>query len=526
MTAALDLSPAPARRAAGAAVPDRRARPGPDLPARHRRRAGPRRRARAAVDRPADPRRHRPAHVAARGGRAAPGQPPAGGAPAAGPAAAAASGVREQLGNRPFWRVLRDARCSSCRSRCSGSWSRWRRCCWRSRWPASASAGSRATTAGWSARGSSGRAVGIALCALALPATIVSIAALEGVGARAARARAPAAAHARRRGRPGARDAGRAARRPLAEHRLLAAGARDLRRRRRPPGRAARTPAPAARGRRSTTRACAWRRSSTTPSSTPRPSSSPRPRSAAALAIDNERLKAELRARVEELRVSRLRIVEAADDARRRIERDLHDGAQQQLVALALDLRMLKARLGDSGLAAHGRRDRREARGRAGRAARVRARHPSRVPVRARRRRGGRGAGGAGAAERRGEVELDRAPARAGRGRRVLRGRRGADQRRPLRRDAQRDACSVSRRGGEVVVVVTDDGKGGATIEGGTGLRGLIDRLAVLDGRLEVPARPAGHAPGGAHPDRGAARWWPRRRRSRWPCTRARRAAP
>ena len=54
--------------------------------------------------------------------------------------------------------------------------------------------------------------------------------------------------------------------------------------------------------------------------------------SAAALAIDNERLKAELRARVEELRVSRLRIVEAADDARRRIERDLHDGAQQQLV--------------------------------------------------------------------------------------------------------------------------------------------------------------------------------------------------
>ena len=68
--------------------------------------------------------------------------------------------------------------------------------------------------------------------------------------------------------------------------------------------------------------------------------------SAAALAIDNERLKAELRARVEELRVSRLRIVEAADDARRRIERDLHDGAQQQLVSLALDLRMLKARLG------------------------------------------------------------------------------------------------------------------------------------------------------------------------------------
>ena len=40
--------------------------------------------------------------------------------------------------------------------------------------------------------------------------------------------------------------------------------------------------------------------------------------------------------------------------------------------------------------------------------------------------------------------------------------------------------------GGEVVVVVTDDGIGGATVDGGTGLRGLIDRLAVLDGRLTL----------------------------------------
>ena len=50
---------------------------------------------------------------------------------------------------------------------------------------------------------------------------------------------------------------------------------------------------------------------------------------------------------MQELRRSRLRIVEAADDARRRLERDLHDGAQQQLVSLALDLRLLRARLGD-----------------------------------------------------------------------------------------------------------------------------------------------------------------------------------
>jgi signal transduction histidine kinase len=48
----------------------------------------------------------------------------------------------------------------------------------------------------------------------------------------------------------------------------------------------------------------------------------------------------------------------------------------------------------------------------------------------------------------------------------------------------------VTRRGGEVEVVVSDNGIGGATIEGGTGLRGLTDRLAVLDGRLELFSPP------------------------------------
>jgi signal transduction histidine kinase len=67
---------------------------------------------------------------------------------------------------------------------------------------------------------------------------------------------------------------------------------------------------------------------------------------AASLALDNERLKADLRARVEELRASRVRIVEASNVARRKLERDLHDGAQQQLVALAIDLKLLRARLG------------------------------------------------------------------------------------------------------------------------------------------------------------------------------------
>jgi signal transduction histidine kinase len=67
----------------------------------------------------------------------------------------------------------------------------------------------------------------------------------------------------------------------------------------------------------------------------------------AVLALENERLKADLRARIEDLRASRARIVEAGWEARRRIERDLHDGAQQQLVTLSLELGFLRNRVAD-----------------------------------------------------------------------------------------------------------------------------------------------------------------------------------
>jgi signal transduction histidine kinase len=66
---------------------------------------------------------------------------------------------------------------------------------------------------------------------------------------------------------------------------------------------------------------------------------------AARLALENERLQAEVRARLVELRRSRARIVDAGDVERRRLERDLHDGAQQRLAALALSLRLLRSRL-------------------------------------------------------------------------------------------------------------------------------------------------------------------------------------
>jgi signal transduction histidine kinase len=68
--------------------------------------------------------------------------------------------------------------------------------------------------------------------------------------------------------------------------------------------------------------------------------------SAARLALENERLHAEVRAQLEDLRASRARIIEAGDAERRRLERDLHDGAQQRLVGLSLGLRLLRGHLG------------------------------------------------------------------------------------------------------------------------------------------------------------------------------------
>lgn len=75
---------------------------------------------------------------------------------------------------------------------------------------------------------------------------------------------------------------------------------------------------------------------------------------AARLALENERLQAQLLAQLEEVRASRIRIVEAGDQARRRLERDLHDGAQQRLLALSLAVeraRSLSANFGSSALA-------------------------------------------------------------------------------------------------------------------------------------------------------------------------------
>jgi signal transduction histidine kinase len=69
--------------------------------------------------------------------------------------------------------------------------------------------------------------------------------------------------------------------------------------------------------------------------------------SAMRLAVENERLQGEVEAQLGEVRESRARIVAAGDAERKRVERDLHDGAQQRLVSLTLALRLANLKLGD-----------------------------------------------------------------------------------------------------------------------------------------------------------------------------------
>ena len=98
---------------------------------------------------------------------------------------------------------------------------------------------------------------------------------------------------------------------------------------------------------RSPTRAGASARSSTTPRWASDPELMRAAAGAAGLALENDRLEVELRARLQALRASRTRIVEAGDAERRRLGRDLHDGAQQRLVALLLDLQLARERWDD-----------------------------------------------------------------------------------------------------------------------------------------------------------------------------------
>jgi len=206
---------------------------------------------------------------------------------------------------------------------------------------------------------------------------------------------------------------------------------------------------------------------------------------AAALALDNERLKADLRARLEDLRISRARIVEAADTARRRLERDLHDGAQQQLVSLALDLRLLRARLkGSDAVALVDELSEKLNVALAELRELARGIHPAILTDR------GLGPAVQGLADRvplpvEVDVELPERPSPPIEAAAYF---VTAEALTNVARYARAREASVQirRNGEDVVVVVSDDGVGGADIEAGTGLRGLQDRLAALDGRLSI----------------------------------------
>ena len=208
---------------------------------------------------------------------------------------------------------------------------------------------------------------------------------------------------------------------------------------------------------------------------------------AAAVALENERLDAELAARVEELEASRARIVNVALEERRRLERDLHDGAQQRLVTLRLQLRLARDQVGKNPDAAakmiDGAAEELDA---ALEELRELARgiHPAVLAD-----RGLEPALSSLARRAPLPVEVTEAPAE-----RLPAPVEAAayfvvaEALTNVAKYAQATHASVAveRRNGQAVVEVSDDGVGGADAGAGTGLTGLADRLAALDGRLEV----------------------------------------
>jgi PAS domain S-box-containing protein len=196
-------------------------------------------------------------------------------------------------------------------------------------------------------------------------------------------------------------------------------------------------------------------------------------------------------ARTEELRASRVRIVQAADEARRKIERDLHDGAQQRLVALSLDVRLARSRVEREPETAAPYLERLgEELAEASAELRELARgiHPALLTE--------RGLGPAIAAL------ADRSPVPVD----IL---EVPDERppRPIETtayftvsealtnvakyaQATRATVRIAADNGSLVVEVRDDGIGGADAGAGSGLMGLTDRVGAIDGTLSVESPP------------------------------------
>ena len=211
------------------------------------------------------------------------------------------------------------------------------------------------------------------------------------------------------------------------------------------------------------------------------------------LAVENERLDAALQAQLEEVKASRARLAVAAEEERRRVERDLHDGAQQRLVAVTIALRQARNIAATTDAAPELRDelaatadelqgaidDLREL---------ARGIHPAILED------DGLGAAVAALARRAGvavavDSDLERrlpphvestlyfTVAEA-----LTNAARHAG--------ATRALVTIHDAGGQVAVSVQDDGRGGADPEAGSGLRGLADRLAAVDGQLDVVSSP------------------------------------
>ncbi|MEA2420768.1 MAG: hypothetical protein QOE60_2974 [Thermoleophilaceae bacterium] len=208
---------------------------------------------------------------------------------------------------------------------------------------------------------------------------------------------------------------------------------------------------------------------------------------AEAVAVENVRLDAELQARLDELRESRARIVEAGHAERKRVERDLHDGAQQRLVALALELQMVRSKLetDPEGAAELLETAADELTG-ATQELRELARglHPpvlaDRGLVPALEALATRATVPVVVAAEDGErlPEAIEAAAYFVVAEALTNVARHADARQALVR--------VARRDGLLWVEVEDDGTGGADLAAGSGLRGLTDRVEALGGSLEL----------------------------------------
>jgi signal transduction histidine kinase len=198
-----------------------------------------------------------------------------------------------------------------------------------------------------------------------------------------------------------------------------------------------------------------------------------------------------LRDRVDHLRSARQRILDAADEERRRIERDLHDGAQQRMVAVAVTLGLAEAQLatdpeGAAKLVAQAREEAQEA----VRELRELARgiHPALLSE--------RGLGPAlEALARRAPVPVSVSPVpdvdicRAAESAAYFFTAEALTNVAKYAR-ASRAAIELSADECRLYVAVSDDGVGGADPATGSGLRGLQDRVDAIDGRLEIVSPP------------------------------------